>query len=131
MTWSRATATAGSAAVTLACCRIRIVCGHRETPRDCGTRWKSDISHSPSGRGKAEGHLTEARMTCPQCFAPQYPTANARGPTHPHSRRRDRWPRGNLPFARCEVRHPDGPPAYGDVARYSVRVSGTEIEVEV
>ena len=23
-------------------------------------------------------------MTCPQCFAPPYPTADARGPTHPH-----------------------------------------------
>jgi hypothetical protein len=30
MTWSRATAIAGSAVVTLACCRIRIVRGHRE-----------------------------------------------------------------------------------------------------
>jgi hypothetical protein len=23
-------------------------------------------------------------MTCPQCFAPQFPSADARGPTHPH-----------------------------------------------
>jgi hypothetical protein len=38
MTWSRATAIAGSAVVTLACCRIRIVRGHRELPRDCGIR---------------------------------------------------------------------------------------------
>src|SRR5437868_8649314 len=30
MTWSRATATAGSAAVTVACYRLRIVCGHCE-----------------------------------------------------------------------------------------------------
>src|ERR1700738_5204299 len=34
MTWSRATAIAGSAVVTLASCRIRIVRGHREPPRD-------------------------------------------------------------------------------------------------
>lgn len=32
MTWLRATATAGSAVVKLACCRIRIVPGHREPP---------------------------------------------------------------------------------------------------
>src|SRR5437870_4034325 len=37
MTWSRATAIAGSAVVTLASCRIRIVRGHREPPRNCGT----------------------------------------------------------------------------------------------
>src|SRR6202048_5351510 len=36
MTWSRATAIAGSAVVTLVSCRIRIVRGHREPPRDCG-----------------------------------------------------------------------------------------------
>jgi predicted DCC family thiol-disulfide oxidoreductase YuxK len=35
--WLRATAIAGSAVVTLASCRIRIVRGHREPPRDCGT----------------------------------------------------------------------------------------------
>ena len=34
---SRATAIAGSAVVALASCRIRIVRGHREPPRDCGT----------------------------------------------------------------------------------------------
>ena len=33
MTWSRATAIAGSAVVTLASCRMRIVRGHREPPR--------------------------------------------------------------------------------------------------
>ncbi len=38
MIWlSRATAIAGSAVVTLASCRIRIVHGHRELPRNCGT----------------------------------------------------------------------------------------------
>ena len=37
MTWSRATAIAGSAVVTLASCQIRIVRGHREPPRNCGT----------------------------------------------------------------------------------------------
>jgi hypothetical protein len=37
MTWSRATAVAGSAVVALASCRIRIVRGHREPPRNCGT----------------------------------------------------------------------------------------------
>jgi tetratricopeptide (TPR) repeat protein len=37
MTWSRATAIAGSAVVTLASCRIRIVRGYREPPRNCGT----------------------------------------------------------------------------------------------
>src|ERR1039458_6274094 len=37
MTCSRATAIAGSAVVTLASCRIRIVRGHRKPPRDCGT----------------------------------------------------------------------------------------------
>src|SRR6516225_3593586 len=36
MTWSRATAIAGSVVVTLASCRIWIVRGHREPPRDCG-----------------------------------------------------------------------------------------------
>src|ERR1700730_1769700 len=36
MIWSRATAIAGSAVVTLVSCRIRIVRGHREPPRDCG-----------------------------------------------------------------------------------------------
>jgi hypothetical protein len=36
--WSRATAIAGSAVVTLASCRIRIVRGNRELPRDCGIR---------------------------------------------------------------------------------------------
>ena len=36
MTWSRATAIAGSAVVTLASCRMRIVRGHRERPRDGG-----------------------------------------------------------------------------------------------
>jgi hypothetical protein len=35
--WSRAIAIAGSAVVTLASCRIRIVRGRREPPRDCGT----------------------------------------------------------------------------------------------
>jgi hypothetical protein len=39
MTWSRSTAVAGSAVVTLASCRIRIVRGHREPPRNCG-RWR-------------------------------------------------------------------------------------------
>ena len=38
MTWSRATAIAGSAVVTLACCRIRIVRGHREPPPRPETR---------------------------------------------------------------------------------------------
>jgi hypothetical protein len=33
----RATAIAGPAVVTLASCRIRIVRGHRESPRDGGT----------------------------------------------------------------------------------------------
>src|SRR6266849_2887920 len=33
MTWSRATAIAGSTVVTLACCRIRIVRGHRDPVR--------------------------------------------------------------------------------------------------
>src|SRR5580704_9186504 len=37
MTWSRATAIAGSAVVTLASCRIQIVRGEREPPRNCGT----------------------------------------------------------------------------------------------
>ena len=37
MIWSRATAIAGSAVVTLASCRIRIVRGHREPPQDCRT----------------------------------------------------------------------------------------------
>jgi hypothetical protein len=37
MIWSRATAIAGSAVVTLASCRIWIVRGHREPRRDCGT----------------------------------------------------------------------------------------------
>src|SRR5580700_7276849 len=37
MTWSRATAIAGSAVVTLASCRIRIVRGDQEPLRDCGT----------------------------------------------------------------------------------------------
>jgi len=37
MTWSRVTAITGSAVVTLASCRIRIVRGHREPPRNCGT----------------------------------------------------------------------------------------------
>jgi|SRR5580700_3880634 hypothetical protein len=37
MTWSPATAIAGSAVVTLASCRIQIVRGDREPPRDCGT----------------------------------------------------------------------------------------------
>jgi hypothetical protein len=37
MTWSRATLIAGSAVVTLASCRIRILRGHREPPRNCGT----------------------------------------------------------------------------------------------
>ena len=36
MTWSRATAIAGSAVVTLASCRIWIVRGHREPLRNCG-----------------------------------------------------------------------------------------------
>jgi hypothetical protein len=36
MTWSRATAVVGSAVVTLASCRIRIIRGHRETPRNRG-----------------------------------------------------------------------------------------------
>ena len=35
--WSHATAIAGSAVVTLASCRIQIVRGDREPPRDCGT----------------------------------------------------------------------------------------------
>ena len=35
--WSPATAIAGSAVVTLASCRIQIVRGNREPPRDCGT----------------------------------------------------------------------------------------------
>ena len=35
---ARATAIAGSAVVTLASCRIRIVRGHRETPQNCRTR---------------------------------------------------------------------------------------------
>jgi hypothetical protein len=43
MTWSRATAIAGLAVVTLASCQIRILRGHREPPRNCGTmaawRW--------------------------------------------------------------------------------------------
>jgi hypothetical protein len=37
VTWSRVTAIVGSAVATLASCRIRIVRGHREPPRDCGT----------------------------------------------------------------------------------------------
>ena len=37
MTWSRATAIAGSAVVTLVSCRIRIVRGHHEPSRDCRT----------------------------------------------------------------------------------------------
>src|SRR6202795_3484331 len=37
MTWSRATAIAGSAVVTPASCRIQIVLGDREPPRDCRT----------------------------------------------------------------------------------------------
>jgi len=37
MTWSPATAITGSAIVTLASCRIQIVRGDREPPRDCGT----------------------------------------------------------------------------------------------
>src|SRR4029077_15623344 len=36
MTWSRATAIVGSAVVTLASCRIRIIRGHRVPPRKCG-----------------------------------------------------------------------------------------------
>jgi predicted DCC family thiol-disulfide oxidoreductase YuxK len=37
MTWSPATAIVGSDVVTLVSCRIRIVRGHRDPPRDCGT----------------------------------------------------------------------------------------------
>jgi hypothetical protein len=40
MTWSRATAIAGSAVVTLASRRIRIVRGHREPPRETAGRWR-------------------------------------------------------------------------------------------
>jgi len=39
MIWLRATAIAGSAVVTLASCRIRIVRGHRELPETAG-RWR-------------------------------------------------------------------------------------------
>ena len=51
MAWSRATAIVGSAVVTLASCRIRIVRGHREPPRDCGTM--------APGAGCAAGSMTK------------------------------------------------------------------------
>jgi hypothetical protein len=40
MIWSRATAIAGSAVVTLASCRIRIVRGHREPRPETAGRWR-------------------------------------------------------------------------------------------
>ena len=43
MTSSRATAIAGSAVVTLAFCRLRIVPGRLEPPRDCGTMTLGDL----------------------------------------------------------------------------------------
>ena len=53
MTWSRATAVAGSAVVTLASCRIRIVRGHREPPETAG-RWRL-----------APASMTKCRISCP------------------------------------------------------------------
>src|SRR4030095_15048030 len=61
MTWSRATAIAGSAVVTLASCPIRIVRGRREPRRDwmalgagCGTRVRKRRHRSElAGKGLA------------------------------------------------------------------------------
>ena len=64
----------------------------RSWPREPAPRLRNSLevghpSRSPSaGRDEADGHLTEARIRCPQCFASQYPTADARGPTLPAHR---------------------------------------------
>jgi hypothetical protein len=50
MTWSRATAITGSAVVTLASCRIRIVRVHREPPRNCGTMAPGVGRHDEASR---------------------------------------------------------------------------------
>ena len=55
MIWSRATAIAGSAVVTLASCRIRIARGHHEPPRDCGTM-------APGAGAAAAGMTKEAAL---------------------------------------------------------------------
>jgi hypothetical protein len=49
MTWSRATAIAGSAVVTLAARRIRIVRGHREPP-ETARRWRLAGRHDEGSR---------------------------------------------------------------------------------
>jgi hypothetical protein len=71
MTWSRATAIAGSAVVTLASCRIRIVRGHREPPRNRGTmapgaaRKQFNSVPNAGEQLKAPGHDDHPRALVP------------------------------------------------------------------
>src|SRR5919197_4049498 len=83
MTSSRATAIAGSAVVTLACCRIRIVPGRREPRRDwmafgtgCGRRVRKRRS---AGLRACSAHLgPHARVIAGLVIASRvYPTCDA------------------------------------------------------
>ena len=69
MTWSRATAIAGSAVVTLACCRIRIVPGHREPPET------AELADTLAGGSMGREIITERESRpgrlgplCPRCY---------------------------------------------------------------